>query len=130
LVKGAKLLKNSAAATLDVMSRSSVRRYLVVSQGLLFPSRNPFIALLRMILRRQVADSTAMEELICASDLAWTIVRPPKLSEGGKPQGYRTKVGAAPEGPWAMQYADLAQFLLDEAEQGRYPRAIVGITSG
>ena len=126
----ADLLRNSAAATLDAMTRTNVRRYLVVSQGLLFPSKNPFIALLRVILGRQVADSTAMEEVICASDLAWTIVRPPKLSEGGKTRGYRIKLGSAPEGPWAMQYADLAQFLLDEAEQGRYPRAIVGITSG
>jgi putative NADH-flavin reductase len=111
------------------MVRSSVRRYLVVSQGLLFPSKNPFIALLRMILGRQVADSAAMEQLICASDLAWTIVRPPNLSEGGKTLGYRVKVGAAPEDSWAMQYADLAQFLLDEAEQGRYLRTIVGVTS-
>ena len=60
----ANLLRNSAASTLDAMARSSVRRYLVVSQGLLFPSKNPFIALLRSW--GQVADSTAMEELICA----------------------------------------------------------------
>jgi hypothetical protein len=43
------------------MVRSGVRRYLAVSQGLLFPSSKPMIALLRLFLVLQVADSRAME---------------------------------------------------------------------
>jgi putative NADH-flavin reductase len=125
----ASLLRNASAAMLDAMARSGVRRYLVVSQGLLFPSWNPIIALLRMILARHVADSIAMERLVCASDVDWTIVRPPRLLEGGARRGYRVKVGAAPGGAWAMQRADLAEFLLDESQKQEYVRAIVGVTS-
>jgi putative NADH-flavin reductase len=111
------------------MSQSGVRRYLVVSQGLLFPSRNPMIALLRLILRRFVADSAAMERLVRASDADWTIVRPPRLVEGGALRGYRTAAGARPVGASSMQRADLAAFLLDEAERGEHVKAIVGVTS-
>jgi putative NADH-flavin reductase len=101
----------------------------VVSQGLLFPSWNPIIPLLRLILARHVADSLGMEQLVRASDVDWTIVRPPRLKEAGRPRGYRVQLGALPTGAWAMQQADLAAFLLDEAERQQHKRKIVGITS-
>jgi len=125
----ATLLQDTAAATLEAMSRTAVRRYLVLSQGLLFPSRNPVIALLRLTLARHVADSIAMERLVGASDTDWTIVRPPRLLEGGVPRGYRIEAGARPGGAWAMERVDLAAFLLDEAETGDHLKTVVGITS-
>jgi putative NADH-flavin reductase len=126
------LLQHAASATVNAMARAGVRRYLVVSQGLLFPSRNPIIVLLRSILGRRLADSSAMEQVVSSSDADWTIVRPPRLREGGKPRGYRIAVGEEPKGSWAMQRADLAACLLDEAEKrehGRTIRAIIGIKS-
>lgn len=123
------ILRDAASATLNAMARTSVRRYVVVSQGLLFPSRNPIIPLLRLILARHVADSIAMEKLVSESDVEWTIVRPPRLLEGGAPSGYRTAIGAAPRGPWSMQRADLATYLIDEVENGKHARTIIGITS-
>ncbi|MGI8554629.1 MAG: NAD(P)-dependent oxidoreductase [Dehalococcoidia bacterium] len=125
----ANLLRDAAAAVLEAMRRTNVRRYLVVSQGLLFPSRNPIVAILRLILARFVADSKAMERLVRTSDIDWTIVRPPRLKEGGAPRGYRVQPGAQPGGALAMQRADLAAFLLDEAEREDHRRKIVGITS-
>lgn len=125
----AHLLRNAAAATLEAMRRTGLRRLLVVSQGLLFPSRNPIIFLLRLILARHVADSMAMEQLVFSSDVDWTIVRPPRLLEGGAARGYRIKVGAPPKGAWAMQRSDLAAYLLDEVEKQERMRTIVGITS-
>ena len=124
------LLQHAAAAMLDAMARTGVRRYLLVSQGLLFPSRNPIVAILRIILARHIADSRAMERLVRASATDWTIVRPPRLLDGESPRGYRTTVGVQPAGAWAMQRADLATFLLDETEKHEHSRAIVGVTSG
>jgi putative NADH-flavin reductase len=129
LRQDANLLRDSAAAMLAAMVRVGVRRCLVVSQGLLFPSWNPVITLLRAILARQVADSTAMERLVETSCTDWTIVRPPRLVDGGRPVGYRVKADALPEGAWAMQYADLAAFLLDAAEKGEHLKRIVGVAS-
>src|SRR4030088_3115868 len=95
---GATLLRDGAVAMLEALQASGVRRYMVVSQGLLFPSRNPLIVLLRLILASAVVDSTAMERLVRASDVAWTIVRPPRLKEGGAARGYRVKVDKRPRG--------------------------------
>jgi putative NADH-flavin reductase len=125
----ATLLHDAAVVALDAMARAGVRRYLVISQGLLFPSWNPIVALLRLILARHCADSRAMEHVLRASNVEWTIVRPPYLKEGGTPRGYRVQSGAQPGGAWAMQRADLAAFLLDEAERGEHKNVVVGITS-
>lgn len=121
------LLQDGATAMLQALRASHVQRYIVVSQGLLFPGRNPVIAVLRWALAGAIADSTAMERLVRASDIAWTIVRPPRLKEGGRARGYRVCVDARPKGAWSMERADLASFLLDEAEKSQYPRSIVGL---
>jgi putative NADH-flavin reductase len=121
------LLRDSAAAMLTALCASDVSRYIVVSQGLLFPSRSPIVALLRRLFAAAIADSTAMEHVVRASACAWTIVRPPRLTEGGASRGYRALVDALPRGAWSMARADLAAFLLDEAENAMYSRAIVGV---
>ena len=125
----ATLLRDAAVAMLEAMRGRSVAPYLVVSQGLLFPSKGWLVAALRVLLRRYVADSAAMEQILRASDVEWVIVRPPRLADGGARRGYRAEVGARPRGPAVMQRADLASFLLDEAERREHPRAIVGLTS-
>jgi putative NADH-flavin reductase len=130
LAADASLLQDAAAAMTRAMTSMDVSRYLVVSQGLLFPSSSPIVALLRLVLARYVADTTAMEQLVRASEVEWMIVRPPRLLEGGASRGYRIKVGGLPVGRRAMHRADLAAFLLDEAERREHPREIVGVTSG
>jgi putative NADH-flavin reductase len=125
----AHLLQNAAKAILAAMARTGKSRLFVLSQGLLFPSRNPIILLLRLILARHVADSIAMEQIVCASEVDWIIVRPPRLLEGGPSRGYCIEAGAEPKGPWSMQRADLAAYLLDEAEKRQHARAVIGITS-
>jgi putative NADH-flavin reductase len=125
----AHLLRNAASAALAVGSQLDVKRYLVVSQGLLFPSKNPIVLALRWILARHVADSTEMERLVRAADMDWTIVRPPRLTEGSEPRGHVIAVGARPAGARSMRRVDLAAFLVEEAEQGRFKRTLVGVTS-
>jgi putative NADH-flavin reductase len=123
------LLRDSAIAVLAAMATAGVRRYLVVSQGLLFPSWNPLIVLLRAILARHVADSMAMERLIESSGTDWTIVRPPRLVDAVGPLGYRARAGALPDGAWTMRYADLAAFLLDAAQNDEHLKTVVGVAS-
>jgi putative NADH-flavin reductase len=67
--------------------------------------------------------------LVVSQGLLFPGWSPPRLLEGGVPRGYRIKVGTQPEGTRATQRADLATFLLDEAERREHPREIVGITS-
>lgn len=69
-----------------------------------------------------------MERLVEASDTDWTVVRPPRLVDGAQ-RDYRIKVGALPDGAWSMSCADLAAFLLDEAERRGHVKGVVGLGS-
>lgn len=55
------ILQRSAQAVLDAMRRTRVRPFFVISQGLLFPSRNLMVAILNWLLARHVRDSTATQ---------------------------------------------------------------------
>jgi putative NADH-flavin reductase len=125
----ANLMRDSALAVAKALARVKVRRYVVISQGLLFKSRNPLISLLRILLARHLKDSAAMERVLVQSEVQWTIVRPPRLTEGRRFKGYRAEINTRPTGAWSMRRTDLAAFLVDEAERGAYQRRIVGVTS-
>jgi putative NADH-flavin reductase len=116
----------SAAAMLKAMERHGLRRYIVVSSGLLFANKTPIVMALRLLFRKAIADCTSMENLVMASDVNWTIVRPPRLTGGGV-SAYRANIDARPEGALSLTRATLAAFLLDEVETCRYPRNIVGL---
>jgi putative NADH-flavin reductase len=117
------LLREAATAVLT----AGARRYLVVSQGLLFPENSPIFWVLRKIFARQLRDSAAMEEVVKASHTDWTIVRPPRLTDGTAKRGYRAVQNARPPGGWSMHRVDLATFLVDEAERNEHEREIVGV---
>jgi putative NADH-flavin reductase len=120
------MLEDGAAAMLKALGGARLCRYIVVSSGLLFGGRGPAIAALRLIFKKAVADCTAMENRVTASDVQWTIIRPPRLTSGSASE-YRAKVGARPDGALSLTRAALAAFLLDEVEMCRYPRSIVGL---
>lgn len=128
-VADAALLRDSASALIAVMTKSDARRLVVISQGLLFPTSSVVVRLLRLALARHVEDSTAMEALLRGSDIDWTIVRPPRLTDEDETRGYRLAVGEMPDGRRVMSRADLAACLLDEVNQAGHLRAIVGVTS-
>ncbi|MFF5175635.1 NAD(P)-dependent oxidoreductase [Micromonospora sp. NPDC000089] len=71
----------------------------------------------------RMRDKETMEPLITASGLTWTIVRPPKLSDHDATGKYRTGTDL-PMRLWSsVGRADLATFLVDEAETPQYPCA-------
>jgi uncharacterized protein YbjT (DUF2867 family) len=103
---------------------------LIVSAALLF-ERAGFVAwLLRKTLLRNVADDSAeMERAVMSSDLDWTIVRPPRLTNGRRSEHYAVDDDRLPAGGRAISRADVAHFLLGEVEHGEHVRRIVGIAS-
>lgn len=76
----------------------------------------------------RMRDKEAMEPLITASDLGWTIVRPPKLSDREAIGKYRTGTDLRIRLWSSIGRADLAAFLVDEAEAPRYVHAHPRIT--
>ena len=110
------------------MNSLTTKRYLVLSGALLFPSMNPVILLMRLAMAARLKDARSMEQLLGASDIDWTIVRPPHLKDSGPAVGYRVKAGALPRSAWdALHLTDLANFLLDAIERREFIRQVVGI---
>jgi putative NADH-flavin reductase len=110
------------------MEAEGVRRLLVVSMGALFQHAGILAALLRStVLRNAAEDSREMERVVMASELDWTIVRPPRLTHGQFTGDYQVKDGDMPHGRLSLSRADAAHFLLGEVERGEHLRQIVGI---
>ncbi len=68
-----------------------------------------------------VADKPAEYRAYAASDLDWTLVRPPRLQEGPA-TGKVAHDAHTPGRSSKIQRADLAAFLVDVVEQGLYSR--------
>jgi len=122
------ILRDSACSTVAAMEAEGVRRLLVVSMGALFQHAGILAALLRStVLRNAAEDSREMERVVMASELDWTIVRPPRLTNGQLTGDYQVKDGYMPHGRLSLSRPDVAHFLLGEVERGEHVRRIVGI---
>jgi hypothetical protein len=75
----------------------------------------------QVLLRNVTADHMAKEELIMKSGLAWTIVRPPRLTNGPHTGTYRhgSDITARSIVP-TLSRADLADFMLRQLDNDRY----------
>ncbi len=123
-----RFVRDAAKTTLEAMQITKVRRYLMISGALLYPSLNPLVLLLKRVMANKLADASAAEKLICLAELDWTIVRPPHLREGSA-KGYRIETGSRLHLTWSLPFSDLADSLLDLAEEDCFARQIVGIAS-
>jgi putative NADH-flavin reductase len=125
------ILREAARSSVAAMRAIGVHRLLVVSAAMLFEDAGILAAVLRNTLLRNVAeDCTAMERTVTASDLDWTIVRPPRLTNGRLTAQYRTADGRMPPGIPLVSRADVAAFILDELERGAHVGQIVGMAGG
>jgi len=122
---------DSARATAAAMRATGVRRLLVVGVAVLFDDAGIFARVLRKTLLRNVAnDSAEMEVIVKASNLDWTIVRPPRLTNGPLTERYgvvddHLPLGAG--GTATVSRADVAHFMLDEVEHPAHLQRVVGI---
>lgn len=127
------ITRDSARATVAAMRAAGVRRLLVVGVAALFDDAGFLAAMLRKTFLRNVAsDSAAMEWVVKASDLDWTIARAPRLTNGPLTERYDVADDHLPPGAGGtamISRADLAHFLLDEVEHPTHARCVVGIAA-
>ena len=71
--------------------------------------------------------SAGMEAAFSQSDLDWTIIRPPRLTNGPMTNCYRIMDGALPPRGFFISRRDVAQFMIGEAENPAHVREIVGL---
>lgn len=127
---------DSAAAIVTAMRRSGVRRLAVVSNsGMHVDDRDgPFTRyvvkpILMRVLAHAYADMRRMEDLVAATDLDWTIVRPPMLTDGAHTGRYRTELGHNVRGGNRIARADLADALLRCLADPRTVRTAVSVAN-
>jgi uncharacterized protein YbjT (DUF2867 family) len=109
---------DTARMITTAMRDAGVRRLVVVSAvgahttGDSLPIRLLVKPVLGRVLRHHFADMLAMEDVVRASGLDWTIVLPPRLTDRPATGRIRRRVGANVRGSYSMTRADLATAVL------------------
>ena len=123
------VLEDSSRATVAAMRKAGVRRLVILSSAL----NDEHIGLVnrivsRTILRHFSSDQRAMEKLVTASDLDWTVLRPPRMTDSA-PDGQSTySLGEPPDSTgMAITKEEVARVMLDTVENGRYIRELVHV---
>ena len=112
---------DGVGAAIAAMRRTGVRRLLVVSAaGLPGEGDDALLRwlvkpILQRVLRHHYADMRRMEELVRASGLDWTIVRPPQLTDGPRTDRYRRALDRHLAGGRRVARADVATEILRAA---------------
>jgi putative NADH-flavin reductase len=117
----------------DAMQRTGPARFIYLSFLGVRDSRRQLGPLLGgiivpLVLRREVADHEAKERLIVQSSLDWTIVRPPKLTNGAATGEFRHGNGIRATSLLpTLARADAAAFMLGQLDDTTYLRKAVAI---
>ena len=123
------LLAECATSTVAAMGSAGTTRLVILSAALLFPNQGIRFALFRRLIRYHVEDLVAMEAVIRATPLDWTIARPPRLVET-REEAYRGAAGELPQGGFSMSFRSVARFMIDCVEQATFSREVVGLRAG
>jgi putative NADH-flavin reductase len=123
------VLEDSSRATIAAMRSAGVNRLVILSSALLdahIGVVNRIVS--RTLLRHFSSDQRAMEKLVTASDLDWTVLRPPRMGSSA-PDGQSSASLADPADSAGMLITkeEVARVMLDAAENGRYIRELVHV---
>jgi putative NADH-flavin reductase len=95
--------------------------------GEAFFTRHLATPVIRRIFRDQYADLARMEDALRDSDLEWTVVRPPRLTDGPATGRYRTAYDRNVRGGSSVSRADVANVMLAALRDPKSVRRAVGI---
>ena len=127
----ANLLERFARALTTALPAARVRRVIVESVAFLFKDSvlPPAYLLGRLFFSRTVADASAMEQVFRNTDLDWTMVRPPELTDKPYTGKYRVREGHLPRFGLKVSRADVADLMIKLAETDGSIRRVVGIAN-
>lgn len=118
---------------IHAMRSNGIGRLVVVSSSGVEPQANDnwfYVHILkRFFLANMYADMLRMEQLVEASDINYTIVRPPYLTKGKMTGKYRVSKGRNFTDDKTLRRGDLAHFLLTATENpNEYSRVKVALS--
>ncbi len=127
----AHLLQQFAVALTGAMERTAVRRVVVESVAFLFKDSiiPPAYLLGRLLFPSIVEDSAVMETIFAKSNLDWTIVRPPELTNKPYTGKYRVREEHLPAFGFKISRADVADYMIRAVEHHLSSCKIVGVSN-
>lgn len=124
LLRGTRLFSDATRILVDQMSQSDCKRLICVTGIGAGDSRDRLGAgyrfLFTLSIKRIYDDKDVQERIVRGSDLDWTIVRPGLLRDGRATGLYRALTDPKDWKAAPVRRADVALFLVDEAEKGTY----------
>jgi len=94
-----------------------------------FFMRHLLAPLTKAALREHYADLATMEDVLRESDADWTIVRPPRLTDGPLTGRYRIANGQNLRRGLSISRADVAHFMLRALGQPEMIRQVIGVAN-
>ena len=127
----ANLLRQFGGALTAAMPKAGVKRVVVESVAFLFKDSiiPPAYLLGRLLFPGIVADASGMEQVFAGSQLDWTMVRPPQLTDKPYTGKYRVREGHLPRFGFKISRSDVADFMIKAAENRSSLGKIVGISN-
>ena len=123
---GTDLITKSMQAIVPAMERSSIRRLIFMSALGVGGSAREAPAVLRVVmgtaLRRIAKDKAAGEDQLRRSNLDWTLVYPPSLTNGPRTMDYRVGEDLHVKATGKISRADVADFMLRQLNDATYIR--------
>ncbi|MFB9234768.1 NAD(P)-dependent oxidoreductase [Plantactinospora siamensis] len=135
-------------AALSAMAAAGVRRIIVVSAapvgtvpspgrpnpprhdpGEGFVMRHVLTPAIKRVLRGNYADLAEMEEVLRDSAADWTVVRPPRLTDGPATDGYRVAYGRNLRRGFTVSRADVAGLMLRLLDRPDSIGQVVGVAN-
>jgi putative NADH-flavin reductase len=129
------VLSDGARSVLRAMGDAGVRRLLVVSvAGIHTKGDGPltrYVAkpLVQRIFKESFADARRLEDLVRSSSLDWTIVCPPRLTDGAAKGSVRSNADGTVRGGFTITRADVAAYLLGAVDDATLVRRTVVIAN-
>jgi putative NADH-flavin reductase len=125
------LLHRFALTLTRAMRHAGVRRVVVESTAFLFKDSlvPPTYLFGRLFFSGVVVDASAMEQVLRKSELNWTIVRPPKLTDNPYTGRYRVREGHLPRFGFNISRADVADCFIKAVEDPATIGKILGASN-
>jgi len=127
----AHLLRDFARVLTSAMRQARLRRAIVISTAFLFKDSllPPTYLIGKLLFPSVVSDAAEMESTIQRSDLDWTIVRPPQLTDSAPTRKYRERIGHLPRLGFKISRADVADYFVRALPNEALIRRVVGLSN-
>ncbi len=126
------LLDRATANILSGMKQHGLRRVIILGAAGAAPGADKYMShanrfvleiIRHTLLKYPFLDQAAQEHRLKTSELDYTIVRPPRLTNGPYTGRYRIEADGLPKGAKSIARADVADFMLKQLDDQRFLRS-------